>query len=367
MKGMIFMEEGREKINDTQVRETRKSSRGKWYTHRFPTDVPFFFPLWLTMVFILLPCFVITWQLYIPEAVSYGGEVSLWKSSQSILFGNWISPFILWFFSGAMVYLFMKRKALRNEIHTTDVLAKEIVPQVFDRDVHTRTSEQLYQLMEQKLKTLFPKARPENLLLNRFLIMCNRKVSNTLEKEDENIHFAGQCEHSEMQSSYSLPRFMVWAIPILGFIGTVWGISRGISNFAIAMNDATSSSEISNVMQTQLSLVTAHLGTAFDTTFLALVLSIPLMLLLTWTEKKEEHYITSLDTLWFHDLLPRFTLTRCMSADTTHKGTQSASDSSRAHVQVVADEIKLLSTQVNALHKIMEDFYETVFASSQKK
>lgn len=359
------MEEGKEKINDTHRLEAGKSSRGTWYSHRFPTDVPFFFSLGLTMVFILLPCLVITWRLYIPEAVSHEREMSLWESSQSILFGNWISPFILWFFSGAMIYLFMKRKALRNEIYTTDVLAKEVVPTIFDRDVHTGTSEELYYHMEQNLKTLVPKARSENLLLNRFLIMCHRNANTTLEKEGENNYFAGQCEHSEMQSSYSLPRFMVWAIPILGFVGTVWGISRAISNFAIAMNDATSSSEISNVMQTQLSLVTAHLGTAFDTTFLALVLSIPLMLLLTWTEKTEEHYINSLDTLWFYDLLPRFMNNRGIPADTTSKGTGSATNSSS--VQVVADEIKLLSTQVGALHKIMEDLYETVFASSLKK
>ena len=68
---------------------------------------------------------------------------------------------------------------------------------------------------------------------------------------------------------------MIWAIPILGFIGTVWGISGAVSNFSSAMTSVESAAAVSEALKDNLPLVTADLATAFDTTLLALLLSVP--------------------------------------------------------------------------------------------
>ena len=82
----------------------------------------------------------------------------------------------------------------------------------------------------------------------------------------------------------------VWAIPILGFIGTVWGISNGIAHFSDAMTNTGSVTDVSAMLKENLPLVTNSLATAFDTTLLALLLSIPLMMLMLTIEKAEEAF-----------------------------------------------------------------------------
>src|SRR5690606_22689154 len=67
------------------------------------------------------------------------------------------------------------------------------------------------------------------------------------------------------QSSYALVRIIIWAIPILGFLGTVIGITLAIANISPQQ------------LEHSLPQVTAGLGVAFDTTAVALTQSIVLM------------------------------------------------------------------------------------------
>ena len=167
-----------------------------------------------------------------------------------------------------------------------------------------------------------------------------------------------------MRSSFSLSRFMVWAVPIMGFIGTVWGISNGISHFSDAMTSSNSVTDVSAMLKENLPMVTSSLATAFDTTLLALLLSIPLMMLMISLEKSEEAYLIDLDERWFHDIKPLLQYNGSSTASAFSTNLQNTSpgaenDSSK----IVASEIKLLSTQVKALQETMEDLYETVFTS----
>src|SRR5205823_5008010 len=68
-----------------------------------------------------------------------------------------------------------------------------------------------------------------------------------------------------LDGSYSLLRFISWAIPILGFLGTVLGITQAISGVT------------PEILEKSLSTVTDGLATAFDTTALALFLTMILM------------------------------------------------------------------------------------------
>lgn len=68
--------------------------------------------------------------------------------------------------------------------------------------------------------------------------------------------------------TYTLPRTMMWAIPIFGFIGTVQGLSSAVGGFADFLQGAAELSAIKGAIAD----VTIGLGVAFDTTFLALIL-----------------------------------------------------------------------------------------------
>lgn len=84
-----------------------------------------------------------------------------------------------------------------------------------------------------------------------------------------------------IESSYNILRYIAWAIPSLGFIGTVLGIGSALGNVSLLSQDIT--------------LVTKPLGTAFDTTLIALVESMILMFFLYNTQRKEENLLNSID------------------------------------------------------------------------
>ena len=119
------------------------------------------------------------------------------------------------------------------------------------------------------------------------------KVIDRLETDTEAFDLA-------QQNSYALPRILVWAIPILGFLGTVIGIGSAVGQFDTFLSNA----DDIDVLRDGLANVTGGLGTAFDTTFLALSISLIVMLPLTAVERQEQRLLTRIDLLLRQSLLP---------------------------------------------------------------
>jgi len=104
-----------------------------------------------------------------------------------------------------------------------------------------------------------------------------------------------------LDSSYTMLRVLVWAIPILGFIGTVLGISQAVSGFSESVGSAANL----EVMRESIGSVTTGLGVAFDTTLLALVMSILIMFPLSALQKAEEELLAHCDRYCDRNLLNR--------------------------------------------------------------
>lgn len=122
--------------------------------------------------------------------------------------------------------------------------------------------------------------RIERALLNLKNIGNVSDVSEMLRAQAEN-------DESHMDSSYGLLAGIIWVIPILGFIGTVVGLSGAIGGFGAVLNtDANVSS-----LRESLAPVTSNLGIAFDTTFVALVLAMIIQMLMTILRKQEEQFL----------------------------------------------------------------------------
>ena len=94
-----------------------------------------------------------------------------------------------------------------------------------------------------------------------------------------------------MVSSYSFPKVLLWAIPLTGFIGTVIGMSQAVGSFDVVLSNADNVDGLKD----GLVQVTGGLGTAFDTTFLALVSSVILAFPLSACEKKEDQLLSQID------------------------------------------------------------------------
>ena len=85
----------------------------------------------------------------------------------------------------------------------------------------------------------------------------------------------------EIESSYNILRYIAWAIPSLGFIGTVLGIGAALANAGLGIDN--------------IELVTHPLGMAFDTTLIALVESIVLMFFMYNMQHREEQLLNAID------------------------------------------------------------------------
>jgi biopolymer transport protein ExbB/TolQ len=91
------------------------------------------------------------------------------------------------------------------------------------------------------------------------------------------------CQH-ELDLRYNLSRYIAWALPTIGFIGTVWGLSRGLSGLAGSGLDPTQKEAFKAV----LTHTTQDLGLAFNTTLIALMLSAVLVLAMQLIQEAEE-------------------------------------------------------------------------------
>ena len=313
----------------------------------YPVEQKFKLPMLTTALLVLVPALLVYW---------FFGDSSSLPRSLKLFFGNWISPIILWFFAASFFHLILKRGLLRREQQQTRSLTQRLLPSLLSDNIADVSHAQLNQQLRQA--TASNNISSNNLLLTRLSLFLNHDENDV----DETF---GIKEREFMRGSYSLSRFMVWAIPIMGFIGTVWGISNGIAHFSDAMTSTSSVTDVSAMLKENLPLVTNSLATAFDTTLLALLLSIPLMMVMIWLEKQEESYLIELEEDWFHSIKPK--ISKPVLAVSTSTAGVAAAGATDSGGQAVASEIKLLSTQIKALQETMEDLYETVFASKLGK
>lgn len=96
--------------------------------------------------------------------------------------------------------------------------------------------------------------------------------------------------------SYTLLRYLAWAIPTAGFIGTVVGITSAL--YALQ-------GEVGSSLMENLEPVLGKLALAFYTTILALALSGILVLLIQFTQSREENAVSSQADYCLRNLINR--------------------------------------------------------------
>jgi hypothetical protein len=111
---------------------------------------------------------------------------------------------------------------------------------------------------------------------------------------DDQMRSLADSDAIALENSYSLLRFITWAIPILGFLGTVLGITEALVGVT------------PEVLEKNLSQVTDGLALAFDTTALALGLTMVLMFLTSLTERLEQGALGAVDRYADEQLAHRF-------------------------------------------------------------
>jgi biopolymer transport protein ExbB/TolQ len=117
-------------------------------------------------------------------------------------------------------------------------------------------------------------------LLPRALLTALHRFRSTRNIQDTSDAVRSVCEgeSERLDSELSMVRYIAWAIPSVGFIGTVRGIGEALG-------------QAHKAVEGDIAGVTASLGVAFNSTFIALILSIVLMFLLHQLQLQQERLV----------------------------------------------------------------------------
>ena len=184
-------------------------------------------------------------------------------------------PATLFFFWGVVI-LVLKIPKLRLQRRALDLAA---VPQHHDFVLNETTAKTVLE----RMRSLVDDTR-HFILLNRI----DRALSNLHNiggVSDVSTILKTQADNDENQiaASYALINAMVWAIPVLGFVGTVLGLSMAMGKF-----DATGDT---SHIQHSLPLVIAGLSTAFETTLVGLGFALLLHLFSDFVQQQETDFL----------------------------------------------------------------------------
>ncbi len=120
----------------------------------------------------------------------------------------------------------------------------------------------------------------QDYLLSRVMLAAIDRFSATRNVQDVSSVVNTVCdeEAERAESELSIIRYIAWAIPSVGFIGTVRGIGDALG-------------QAHRAVQGDISGVTQSLGVAFNSTFIALVISIVLMFLIHALQSTQERLV----------------------------------------------------------------------------
>jgi MotA/TolQ/ExbB proton channel family len=140
-----------------------------------------------------------------------------------------------------------------------------------------------------------PRRLQDTLMVRRVGSVLDFLISrgSALELDDQ-LRALADNDALALEGSYALTRFITWAIPILGFLGTVLGITGAISGVT------------PEVLENSLSTVTDGLALAFDATALALGLTMVTMFFSSVVERAEQGVLDHVDRFAERELAHRF-------------------------------------------------------------
>lgn len=205
---------------------------------------------------------------------------------------GWVNYAETFLFFWGLTILFMKYKMNQRQQRAALL---ELFPERLGREINTGTVsgfiDNIYQV---------PLTLRDSLIVNRI-----RKALELFEARPNNTEVAtflntqSDLDANRSAGSYSLLKVFLWAIPILGFIGTVMGLSTAVGS--LSMGDNTDP----EALKMAINNLTGGLGVAFDTTLLGLILSILMSFPMAAVQKKEDETLTIIDAFCNEKVLPK--------------------------------------------------------------
>jgi len=215
---------------------------------------------------------------------------------------TWVNYVETFLFCWGIVILVMKWK--KNQAQSQAVLLN-LFPEHLGKEIHAGNVGEFIDNIYRVPLTL-----RDSLIVNRI-----RKALELFESRTDNgevgafLNTQSDIDANRSTASYTFVKVFLWAIPILGFIGTVIGLSIALVSLSKGGNADP------EALKASINSLLEGLGTAFDTTLLGLVLSILLSFPLSAVQKKEDETLTMIDAFCVEELLPRLNDSRTLVGD----------------------------------------------------
>ena len=246
-------------------------------------------PLWLGVAAVMTVIIALSLVLVAPKSYLLELMNRCWTNWAVVFFSCWCLGI-------------MYAKWTKTSIQMRALRAVDIVPRRGDFVLSPGTSGDVLR----RIRAVAD--RPKDFLLFRRIDMALSNLGNIGEVRDVGAVLESQADSdaSSIDSSYTVIRSLIWTIPILGFIGTVVGLSQAIGSFTDVLNQAGGDS---SSIKSKLGPVVAGLATAFETTLVALLAAVAIQLLSTWVYKREEALLDGITDFTNEHVLSRLKLT----------------------------------------------------------
>jgi biopolymer transport protein ExbB/TolQ len=184
------------------------------------------------------------------------------------------------FFFGGLAILFLKGKKIQFQQRALKLSAVPAEPEFILTETTAAT-------VLARIHSLVDHPR-HFVLLNRIdRALSNFKNIGQVNDVSAILRAQAQNDEDQVASSYTVVNGLVWAIPVLGFIGTVLGLSLAIGRFTQTLQAAGDLT----LIRASLQGVTGGLATAFESTLVALTFTLILQLVITFQQKREMAFL----------------------------------------------------------------------------
>jgi signal transduction histidine kinase len=221
--------------------------------------------------------------MYIPPVRSSFGSLFVDR--------GWVNFAETWFFFWGMAILGLKYFKIN---HQERALLLNLFPSNIAEVVNANTVgsfiDNIYDM---------PATMRDSIIVNRIRKALELfEVRNSKSESEGMLNSLSAVDANRATGSYSLVKVFLWAIPILGFIGTVQGLATAVGSLNIDASDP-------EALKAAIGNLTGGLGIAFDTTLLGLILSMIISFPLAMMQKQDEEVLTMIDVFCSEKLLPK--------------------------------------------------------------
>jgi biopolymer transport protein ExbB/TolQ len=222
------------------------------------------------------------------------------------VFDNWVSETIVAMTFWSLFLLLFKYREHHRQSAALRAFVEQWVSELWAEGINARNADALSGALRGHLRRRRVRRFEQSAIFRRVQrVLHYVRALPRKEGIHELLDYQAQIDVKKLDASYTVLHVFLWAIPILGFIGTVLGIAQAVNEFAAFIQTAEAGAQLNAQMRAALAGVTAGLGVAFNTTFLALVLVIPVMLITSLLQKSEEELLLGIEEYCLEELLPR--------------------------------------------------------------